>query len=154
MESKLIAKLVEMEKKHSIDLASSVEKLNNVVIKELLMGIAYDSKKHAGFYQTILNLIEKIEPAINEEEYTRIEKALKKHIDVEKVMMKESKHLLMSIEDSRIQHLLKEIYDDEKKHHSLMKRILEAVVKRETIFEADWWDFTWEGVPGHGTPIG
>ena len=154
MESKMIEKLVEMEKTHSSDLSKSVEKLNNVVIKELLTGIAYDSQKHAGFYQTILTLIEKIEPAINEEEYARIEKALKRHIDVEKVMMEESKQLLSSIEDSRIRHLLKEIYADEIRHHSLMKRILEAVVKRETIFEADWWDFIWEGVPGHGTPIG
>jgi rubrerythrin len=150
----MIERLIEMEKNHSINLTSSVEKLNNIVIKELLMGIAHDSQKHAGFYQTILNLVEKIETAITEEEYVSIEEVIKKHIDVEELMMKESKQLLSSIEDSRIQHLLKEIFEDEIKHHSLMKRILEVVVKRETIFEADWWDFMWEGVPGHGTPIG
>ena len=96
----------------------------------------------------------KIAPAITEQEYVRIEEVIKKHIDVEEQMIKESKQLLSSNKDSRIQHLLKEIYDDEIKHHSLMNRILEAVVKRETIFEKDWWDFMWEGVPGHGTPIG
>ena len=99
-------------------------------------------------------MLGKVEPAITEEDYVRLEEVIRKHVAVEKQMMEESKHLLYSIKDPRIGHLLKEIYDEEIKHHALMKHILEAVVKRETIFEADWWDFMWEGVPGHGAPIG
>ena len=157
MESKRVEKiesLVDMETNHASSLQESVEKLSNVTIKEILSGIAFDSKKHAGFYQAILNLLGKVEPAITEEDYVRLETVIRKHIDVEKQMMEESKQLLDSIKEPRIQHLLKEIYDDELRHHRFMKRILEAVVKRETIFDADWWDFIWEGVPGHGTPIG
>jgi len=145
--------LIEMEKKHASSLSGSVEALRNIVVKGILMGIAYDSQKHAGFYQAILNLLGKVEPAITEEDYVRLEEVIKKHIVVEKQMMEASKQLLTS-KDPRIQHLLKEIYDDELKHHALMKRILEAVVKRETIFDANWWDFLWEGVPGHGAPLG
>jgi rubrerythrin len=146
--------LIEMEKKHASSLSGSVKSLRNIVIKEILMGIAYDSQKHAGFYQAILNILDKVEPAITEEEYVRIEQVIKKHIVVEKKMMEASKRLLTSIKDPRIQHLLKEIYNDELKHHTFMKRILEAVVKRETIFDVDWWDFMWEGAPGHGAPLG
>ena len=155
MESKKVETvegLIEMEKKHASSLSGSVEGLRNIVVKEVLMGIAYDSQKHAGFYQAILNLLGKVEPAITEEDYDRLEEVIKKHIDVEQQMIETSKQLLTSIKDPRIQHLLKEIYNDEIKHHALMKRILETVIKRETIFEADWWDFIWEGSPGHGTP--
>ena len=157
MESKEIENikgLIEMEKKHASSLSRSVEDLRNSGIQETLRGIAYDSQKHAGFYQAILNLLGKVEPAIAEEDYVRLEEVIRKHIDVEKQMMEESKHLLYSIKELRIRHLLKEISDDELRHHALMKRILEAVVKRETIFDADWWDFMWEGAPGHGTPLG
>jgi len=153
-EVELVKGLIEMEKKHASSLSRTVEDLRNIGIQEILRGIAYDSQKHAGFYKAILKLGGKMESAITEEEYVRLEEVIRKHIDVEKQMMEESKQLLYSSKEPRIQHLLKEIYDDELKHHTFMKRILEAVVKRETIFDADWWDFIWEGVPGHGTPIG
>ena len=58
---------IEMEKKHASSLSGSVKDQRNVVIKEILMGIAFDSEKHAGFYQAILNLLRNIEPAITEE---------------------------------------------------------------------------------------
>jgi len=146
--------LIEMEKKHASSLSKSVEDLSNIGIQEILRGIASDSQKHAGFYRAILNLHSKIEQALTEDDYKRLEEVIRKHIDIEKQMIEESKQLLQSIKEPRIQYLLKEIYDDELKHHTFMKRILEAVVKRETVFDADWWDFMWDGVPGHGTPIG
>ena len=146
--------LIEMEKKHASSLSRSVEDLRNSGIQEILRGIAFDSQKHAGFYRAILNLLGKVEPAITEEDYMRLEEVIRKHVDVEEQMMEESKQLLYSIKEPRIQHLLKEIYDDEIRHHTLMKRILETVVKRETILDEDWWDFIWTGAPGHGAPIG
>jgi len=155
MESKKAEKiesLIEMERNNASNLIASVEKLSNIVIKEILTGIALDSKKHSGLYKAILNLLIKIDPAITEKDYIHLEDVISTHIEVEKQMIDESKQLLSSIKDKRITHLLQEIYNDEIKHHALMKRILESVIKRETIFEADWWDFIWEGSPGHGTP--
>jgi len=143
-----------MEKKHSSSLSKSVEDIKNIGIKEILRGIAYDSQKHAGFYLAILNIQSKVESAITEDDYDRLEEIIRNHIDTEKQMIEESKKLLNSIKEFRIQYLLKEIYNDELKHHTFMKRILEAVVKRETICDADWWNFMWDGSPGHGTPIG
>jgi len=81
--------LIEMEKRHASSLSGSVEDLRNIVIKEILMGIAYDSQKHAGFYQAILNLLGKVEPAITEKDYVRLEEVIRKHIDVEKQMIEE-----------------------------------------------------------------
>lgn len=146
--------LARMEQKHASSLSESVRGLKNVVVKEVLMGIAHDSRKHEGFYSAILSLLKDVSPAIGEEDYDRLEEVIEEHVDVEERMMQEAKQLLDSLQDLRMQHLLTEIYDDEVKHHALMKRILEAVVKREAIFEEEWWDAIWKDVPGHGAPIG
>ena len=146
--------MVRMEKKHASSLSTSVDGLRNIVVQEILRGIAHDSRKHAGFYTAILTLLKGESPAITEEDYNRLEEVIKKHIEVESRMMKEAKQLLDSEQDLRIKHLLTEVYGDEVKHHTLMKRLLDAVIKRETIFEEDIWDMLWSGVPGHGAPLG
>ncbi len=69
-------------------------------------------------------------------------------------MMHETKQLLDIERDSRIKHLLMEVYGDEAKHHTLMEHLLEVVIKRETIFEEDVWNMLWGDVPGHGAPLG
>jgi rubrerythrin len=130
-----VSALIDIEKNHALNLLKSVEKLRNVVVRETLKGIAHDSNKHAGFFHAILSLIRDKDPAIAGEDYDRLEKIIERHIKVEELMMEESKKLLSSLEDLRIRHLLKEIYDDEVMHHALMKRILDAVISRETIFE-------------------
>lgn len=151
---KKLEDLTKMELKHASKLSESVKGLKNVVVKEILRGIAHDSRKHADFYTAILSIIKDESPAIGEEDYDRLEEVFKEHIDAEKLMMQEAKHLLNSLQDLRIRHLLTEIYDDEVKHHTIMKRILEEVVRREAIFEEEWWDAIWKDVPSHGAPMG
>jgi rubrerythrin len=153
-EIKKIEDLSRIEQEHASNLSESVKELKNVVVQEILRGIAHDSRKHAGFYTSILSILKGESPAIGEEDYDRLEEVITEHIYMEERMMGEAKQLLDSLKDLRIRHLLTEIYDDEVKHHTLMKRILEAVVRREAIFEEDWWDAIWKDVPGHGAPIG
>jgi hypothetical protein len=50
--------------------------------------------------------------------------------------------------------LVSSILEDEKRHHGLLKQVLEILVKGETITEADWWDMLWKDVPFHGSPGG
>lgn len=146
--------LIIQEKKHASSLSTSVEGIKNVVVKEILRGIAQDSLKHAGFYSSIFSLLSKEAPVISEEDFESIEEVIKKHVEVETRMMTEAKNLLASEEDIRVQHLLKEIFEDEVKHHNLMKRLLDLVIKRETLFEQDVWDILWSDTPGHGAPLG
>jgi rubrerythrin len=134
-----IVDLIDMENNYASSLSESVEKLRNVVVKETLEGIAQDSKKHAGFYHAILSLLIEVEPTVDEDDYNHLEEVIERHIKVEERMIEESKQLLSSLKDLGIKHLLKEIYDDEVKHHVLMKRLLEAVISRETIYVEDWW---------------
>jgi len=149
-----IEDMISMEEKHASSLSTSVDGLKNVVVQEILRGIAHDSRKHAGFYTSILSLLKGESPAITEADYIWLEEVLRKHIEVENRMMDEAKQLLDSEQDSRIKHLLAEIYEDEVKHHTLMKRLLDAVIRREAIFEEDVWDQLWRDVKGHGSPGG
>jgi len=50
--------------------------------------------------------------------------------------------------------LLTAILADEKRHHELLKQVLEILVRGETITEEDWWDILWKNVPFHGAPGG
>lgn len=151
---KMMQNMAKMEEKHASALNESVDELSNVVIKEALRSIAHDSQKHAGLYTAILSLLKDESPPISEEDYDLIENVIRKHIDVEEQMIRETKKLLDLKQDLRVIDLLREIYNDEEKHHKLMKRMLEGVIKREALFEADWWDFTWKDALGHGSPGG
>ncbi len=154
-DAKRIEDLARMEEDHASSLSSSVEGLSNVLVQEILRGIAHDSEKHAGFYTAILRtLLEDEGRLIDEEEYDHLERVIEKHIEVETRMMFEVKQLLEGERDSRVRFLLEEIYLDEEKHHILMKRLLEIVIARETLFEEDLWDMIWKDVPGHGAPLG
>jgi rubrerythrin len=59
-----------------------------------------------------------------------------------------------TIESSKVRLLLEAILSDEKRHHELLKAVLEIIVRGETITEDDWWDVLWKGVPFHGSPGG
>lgn len=151
---KKIENMVEMEENHTSSLLESVKGLNNLIVKEILRSIAYDSQKHAGLYTAILSLLKKEGKALDDQEYDRIKSVIKKHIEVESRMVQEAKRLLEVEQDRRIKHLMMMIYEDEVRHHTLMKSLLEAVIRKEAILEEDVWDMVWRDVPGHGAPPG
>jgi len=151
---KKIKSMVKMEEDYATSLSASVEGLSNVVVRELLRSIAHDSQKHAGFYTAILNLMKSEGKALNDQEYDRLKSVIKEHIEVESRMVQEVEKLLAIEQDKRIKHIVTEIYEDEVRHHTLMKRLLEAVIRKEAILEEDVWDMIWRDVPGHGAPPG
>lgn len=151
---KKIENMVKMEENHASSLSKSVEGLNNLIVKEILRSIAYDSQKHSGLYTAILSLLKKEGKALDDQEYDRIKSVINKHIEVENRMVQEAKRLLDAERDIRIKHLMIMIYEDEVRHHNLMKRLLEAVIRKEAILEEDVWDMIWRDVPGHGAPPG
>ena len=153
-ESKKIQSMIGLEENQAINLSASVEGLSNVVVVELLRGISHDSRKHAGFYKAILTLLKSEQKAINEQEYINLQSVIEKHIQIESRMIKEVNSLLKNEKDTRIVQILKQIYDDELRHHTLMEHLLEAVIRREAILEEDVWDMVWSDVPGHGAPPG
>jgi bacterioferritin (cytochrome b1) len=79
---------------------------------------------------------------------------VEKHIQMEAELIKKLEKIMPTIENSKVQFLLNSILTDERRHHALLKTVLEIIVHGETITEADWWKMLWENVPFHGAPGG
>ncbi|MEM4298167.1 MAG: hypothetical protein QW815_07360, partial [Nitrososphaerota archaeon] len=97
--------LVKMEEMNSSSLHEGVQGLGNVAVRELLMSVAHDSLKHAGFYRAISHLWSSKGQTLSDEEYVKLERIVRKHIEIEAKMMEEAKKLLDSSTDERIKHL-------------------------------------------------
>jgi rubrerythrin len=143
--------MAEMEEEYAVAYDKNVMGLGNVAIAELMMSVALDSRKHAGLYRAIATIL-KGPLAITDMEYEQLEESLRRHVEVEARMMEEAKALMDGEEDNRVKRLLEEIYADEVRHHRFLSNLLEAVVKRDLIFEGDVWDMIWRDVPTHGAP--
>jgi hypothetical protein len=73
---------------------------------------------------------------------------------MEAELIKKIGDVLPTVEDEKVKLLLSAILEDEKRHHALLKMVLEILVRGEAITEADWWDLLWKNVPFHGAPGG
>ena len=152
---KKFEKQIEIELKNAKSLEDSVKGLKNVLVRELLVSIASDSKKHASFYKALLQFLSAPSTAMTKEEYENLEKIVKEHVQIEAEMVEFIKKLLSEgMLDSRVEYLLRYILEDELRHHALLKGLLEAVVKREVITEDQWWDLVWKDAVFRGTPGG
>lgn len=144
-------KMAEMEEEYAVAYDKNVMGLENVAIAELIMSVALDSMKHAGLYRAIATIL-KGPLALTDMEYDQLEESLRRHVEVESRMMEEAKALMEGEEDDRVRRLLEEIHADEVRHHRFLSNLLEAVVKKDLIFESDVWDMIWRDVPTHGAP--
>ena len=143
--------MAQMEESYAVGYDRDVTGLGNVAIAELMNSVALDSRKHAGLYRAIATIL-RGPIAVTDMEYGQLERTLRKHIRVEEDMMEEARALLEGEEDDRVRTLLNEIYLDEERHHRFLSNLLEAVVKKDAIFEEDVWEQIWRDVPTHGAP--
>ncbi|MEJ2281167.1 MAG: hypothetical protein P8X97_04535 [Candidatus Bathyarchaeota archaeon] len=79
---------------------------------------------------------------------------MEKHINLEAMIIKKLGEIIPSVSNDKIKLLLQAILSDEKRHHALLKKVLETIVRGETITDNEWWDVLWENVPFHGAPGG
>lgn len=148
---KRMEEMAEMEEEYAVDYDDDVAGLGNVAVAGLMASVALDSRKHAGLYRAIAAIL-KGPLAITDVEYDRLEASLKRHIEVEEKMLAESRELLEGEKDDRAKRLLEEIYADEIRHHAFLSNLLEAVLKRDMIFDEEIWAMIWRDVPTHGAP--
>jgi rubrerythrin len=127
--------------------------ITNPVAKGALKGISLDSLKHAEIYKAAIEVVS-FPPALTEEELNRLKRAVKKHIEDEEKAMKYLNYGIEKAKNKKIKFLLESIASDEKRHHELLNKIIDIIVRGETITEDDWWNFLWQGVPFHGAPGG
>jgi rubrerythrin len=153
--------LVEFMKRQIIIEKEIVESLNkgiadikNPPVKGVLKGISLDSVKHAELYSAAVTLLTKVSTALKQENLDAQRALVEKHIQMEAELIKKLEKIMPTIENSKVRFLLDSILTDERRHHALLKTVLEIIVHGETITEADWWKMLWENVPFHGAPGG
>jgi rubrerythrin len=128
--------------------------IENSAVKGVLAAISLDSLKHAEMYSSAINLLTSVPQALTEKNLDKQKELVKKHIQLEALVIKKLHEIIPSVQNEKIKLLLDAILADEKRHHALLQKVLEILVKGETITNKEWWDVMWENVPFHGAPGG
>jgi bacterioferritin (cytochrome b1) len=159
--SKSDSKLIEFMKKQILvenEIVDSVNKgikdIKNPPVRGVLKGISLDSVKHAELYASAITLLTNVSQAMTQENLDAQRELVEKHIRIEAELIKKLEKELPTIENKKAAFLLNSILEDERRHHGLLKKVLEIIVQGETITEQEWWDMLWEGSPFHGAPGG
>ncbi|MEM2341894.1 MAG: hypothetical protein QXI48_01225 [Candidatus Bathyarchaeia archaeon] len=145
---------IKVEKEIVDSLNKSIGDVANLAVREVLIGISFDSMKHSEMYSAALELLTKVPQAITQEQLDRQRGLVEKHINIEASLIKKISEMLPLVKDEKVKLLLNAILEDERKHHELLKKVLETLVKGEAVTEEDWWNMIWRGVPFHGAPGG
>lgn len=149
-----IKRKIKVENEIVASLNEALKDIGNPSVRGVLKGISLDSLKHAEMYDAALKLSTTTQQALSQEHLDKQKSLVEKHIRIEAELIKKISDVLPTVEDKKVKLLLTAILADEKRHHELLKEILEIIVKSETITEADWWDILWKNVPFHGAPGG
>ncbi|MHA1444429.1 MAG: ferritin family protein [Candidatus Hodarchaeales archaeon] len=122
----------------------SVEGIQNIMIRELILSIGLDSKKHASMLNALISLLTRPTPSVPEEISNGIKNSIVEHIQMEAQAIETYQKLLDSIDDPSEKVVIKAILNDEKKHHSLLKTINKMIVEKLSLSEREFWDMVEE----------
>ena len=128
--------------------------IKNPAVKGVLNGISLDSLKHSEMYSSAITLLTSVPQALTEGNLEKQKELVKKHIELEVKVIQKLREIIPLVQNEKVKLLLNAILEDEKRHHDLLQKVLNILVKGETITDKDWWDVMWENVPFHGTPGG
>ncbi|MCS7096532.1 MAG: hypothetical protein N3F10_04710 [Candidatus Bathyarchaeota archaeon] len=145
---------VRVEREIVDSLNEALKDMENQPVKGVLQGISLDSLKHAEMYSSALMLLTTTQKALTQEQLDRQKSLVKKHMRIESELIERISAELEHVENEKVKLLLTAILEDEKRHHRLLKEILEILVQGETITDDDWWEILWKNVPFHGSPGG
>jgi bacterioferritin (cytochrome b1) len=151
---KFLKDQIKIENKIVDSLNKSLPDIGNPAVKGVLKGISLDSVKHAEMYGSAVTLLTTVSKALTQENLDNQKDLVEKHIQMELELIQKIGKALPNVKDKKVTLLLEAILSDEKRHHELLKKVLEILVKGEAITEADWWDMLWKDVPFHGAPGG
>jgi rubrerythrin len=149
-----IKKQIVIEKMIVESLEKGLVDIKNPPVKGVLKGISLDSVKHAELYEAAYTLLTETSTALTQEHLDKQRSLVEKHIQMEAELIEKIELKLPTVENKKVKLLLNAILTDEKRHHALLKGVLDIIVHGETITEEDWWKMLWEDVPFHGAPGG
>jgi len=145
---------IKIEKTIVDSVAEGLVDINNQAVKGVLKGISLDSTKHAEMYSSAINLLTSVSQALTQENLDKQRDLVEKHIQLEEEIIKKLREVIPSVQNKKVKLLLDAILSDELRHHDLLKKVLDILVRGETITDNEWWDILWENVPFHGAPGG
>ena len=149
-----LKKQVNIENEIVNSVNGALGEIENPAVKGVLKGISLDSLKHAEMYSAAISLLTSVLPALTQENLDKQRELVEKHMHMEAELIEKISKVLPNIENKNVKLLLNAISLDEKRHHQLLKEVLEILVRGETITEEDWWEVLWKNVPFHGAPGG
>jgi rubrerythrin len=151
--TELYKKQIALEERIVEAAQTTVKDMENVMVRELILGIAMDSNKHSSLLNALVASFGST-PLISEEITDQLRKNLEDHIQLEQEAIDSYKEIWKQLEDEKEKIIIKTILNDEIRHHSLLKKIHKMIVEKETLTEQDLWDLTWKDSLFHGSPGG
>jgi len=124
----------------------AVQGIENILIKELILGIALDSKKHAGMLSALISMYTKPTPSVAEEFGEDLKKAIEEHIELEKQAIDTYQEKLQTTDNESEKIIIKAILNDEKKHHKLLLTIQKMIIDKLTLSENELWEMVEESL--------
>jgi len=140
--------MVKAEEEIVRSVESSVGDLKNLAVRSVLRGISYDSLKHAEMYRSAGELLSEPRPALDEGQFDVQRALVTRHIAMEERVIARLEEMIPGVENEKVSFILNAIIEDERRHHKVLKRVEELLVRGETVTEEDWWDAAFGDVPG------
>ncbi|UCG89620.1 MAG: ferritin-like domain-containing protein [Candidatus Heimdallarchaeota archaeon] len=140
---KLFKSQIELEKQIVDTAETSAKNIQNEIVRQLILGIAMDSRKHRSLLKTLIALHEKF--ALVEEKLTdQLKQNLAEHIRLEKQAVDSYQKILDTLEDEKEKLVIRFILNDEIRHHKFLKQLQENLVEKLSFTDEDYWDWAWK----------
>ena len=97
-------------------------------------------------YGAAISLLTSVPPALTQENLDKQKELVERHIHIEAELIEKIRRKMPNIENKKVKLLTNAILQDEKRHHQLLREVLEILVRGETITEEDWWGILWKNV--------
>jgi len=140
--------MVKAEEEIVKSVESATGDLKNFAVRSVLRGISYASLKHAEMYRSASELLSEPRPALDEGQFDEQRALVARHIAMEERVIARLEEMIPGVENEKVLFILNAIIEDERRHHSVLKRVEELLVRGETVTEEDWWDTAFGDAPG------
>ncbi|MCW3980223.1 MAG: hypothetical protein NWF11_01980 [Candidatus Bathyarchaeota archaeon] len=136
----LVKSQIKMEKSTAKKIQALEEDMVNVAAKLFLTEMRFDTEKHAKILQKMLDMTEQFQVERSSKKFWQIETAefvdavqikglLETHMKVETKMLEHLREGMRQTNDEALKMLFEHINQDERKHHKILKVILEKAFK-------------------------
>ena len=114
---------------HVKALKPTIKAVSDRLASALLESIIHDSKKHAVLCKALIDIeTGAVMPEMDVGDVIDISQAIEEHIEVEVEMIKRLESMLKKSSDDRISVILGYMLSDERRHHSILKRIVDQFI--------------------------